>query len=657
MHKLFIGNLSETVSLQELNDLLKEHQLRYIAVQLRDGLGLVFHGSRLKVEPTTTTTGKVVGGASSSSCKIANKRLPTDVDRDDLEQFVRAKRQSERFEKAGTRDRPRNATKLISQDAEAAVSRLDKPEYQGTIVKTDVFMERTGGSTRTGQQHRRTNPGGVGRSAPMGAGGDAFHGGHGAQAMGGQGRPPLAGQDMPLRMVVDAKFVGAIIGQGGANIREITKESKARCVVDVQRAVRDQSGNMEKVISIFGQPENCSKACIKVLEVVIREAEKENNGQTVEPELKLRAHNQLVGRLIGKGGATIKKIMEETSTTVFVSNEPSPGRAGGGDLPPPALFHHLAAVPPFYPSIGELNAFNMERTITIRGTLDAIAQAEERISAKLRQSYENDLANGANGVFPGAVPPHLVAPTMLPGADPFAGALGQTFPPHHALHAIGGVRGNHAQQPMTEVVHMWVPNNMVGALIGTKGVHIRNVMRITGAHIRIEGGAQGTQQAGAGAAATTTPASAPATTGAQSPAVNGGPKHEPGADDRHNDERLVTITGTDQQQYKAQFWIYQRVAEQGYHFFDEVRLCTEVSVPSKLVGRIIGKGGQNVRELQRVTGAQVKIPEDAAEGDTEETIVRVVGNFQASQAVQNRLRQLVQQYQSQQQQGGGGRSD
>lgn len=91
-------------------------------------------------------------------------------------------------------------------------------------------MERSGGSARAGQQHRRTNPGGVGRSAPMGAGGDGFHGGHAAQAMGGQGRPPLAGQDMPLRMVVDAKYVGAIIGQGGANIREITKESKARCV-------------------------------------------------------------------------------------------------------------------------------------------------------------------------------------------------------------------------------------------------------------------------------------------------------------------------------------------------------------------------------------------------------------------------------------------
>lgn len=52
---------------------------------------------------------------------------------------------------------------------------------------------------------------------------------------------------MPLRIVVDARYVGAIIGQGGSNIREITKESKARCVVDVQRAVRDLTKNAEKV--------------------------------------------------------------------------------------------------------------------------------------------------------------------------------------------------------------------------------------------------------------------------------------------------------------------------------------------------------------------------------------------------------------------------
>jgi len=81
-------------------------------------------------------------------------------------------------------------------------------------------------------------------------------------------------------------------------------------------------------------------------------------------------------------------------------------------------------------------------------------------------------------------------------------------------------------------------------------------------------------------------------------------------------------------------------------------LCTEVQVPSKVVGRIIGKGGQNVRELQRVTGAQVKIPEDSANEEAENSLVQIIGNFNAAQAVQARIRQLVQQFHQQQ----GGRS-
>ena len=92
-----------------------------------------------------------------------------------------------------------------------------------------------------------------------------------------------------------------------------------------------------------------------------------------------------------------------------------------------------------------------------------------------------------------------------------------------------------------------------------------------------------------------------------------------------------------------QFWIYQRVCEQSYVYFDEVRLVTEVAVPTKLVGRIIGKAGANVRELQRVTGASVKIPE-TAEDEADETIVRITANFHASQHVQARIRQLVIQF-------------
>ncbi|VDK61181.1 unnamed protein product [Cylicostephanus goldi] len=82
-------------------------------------------------------------------------------------------------------------------------------------------------------------------------------------------------QELPLRIVIDSKHVGAIIGTGGNNVREITKESKARVVVDVQRTVKDQQGHSEKIISILGHLENCSKACVKILEVVQRENEKD----------------------------------------------------------------------------------------------------------------------------------------------------------------------------------------------------------------------------------------------------------------------------------------------------------------------------------------------------------------------------------------------
>ncbi|KHJ84775.1 KH domain protein [Oesophagostomum dentatum] len=94
-----------------------------------------------------------------------------------------------------------------------------------------------------------------------------------------------------------------------------------------------------------------------------------------------------------------------------------------------------------------------------------------------------------------------------------------------------------------------------------------------------------------------------------------------------------------------------------------VKLRTELTVPSRLVGRIIGKGGQNVRELQRITGASVKIPEDepkvadpSAHDEPKEgssspspsdsgTVVRIVGNFLATQSVQVRIGQLIADFQ------------
>ncbi|CAG2111331.1 unnamed protein product [Medioppia subpectinata] len=73
-------------------------------------------------------------------------------------------------------------------------------------------------------------------------------------------RPP----DFPLRILVLSDMVGAIIGRSGGTIKQITQQTRAR--VDVHR--KENAGALEKVITIYGNPDNCSEACLKILEVM-----------------------------------------------------------------------------------------------------------------------------------------------------------------------------------------------------------------------------------------------------------------------------------------------------------------------------------------------------------------------------------------------------
>ena len=52
-------------------------------------------------------------------------------------------------------------------------------------------------------------------------------------------------------------------------------------------------------------------------------------------------------------------------------------------------------------------------------------------------------------------------------------------------------------------------------------------------------------------------------------------------------------------------------------------------MPSPLVGRIIGKGGSTVRQLQSQTGAMIEIPRGMT--DEDRVSVHIKGTFLASQ--------------------------
>lgn len=170
-----------------------------------------------------------------------------------------------------------------------------------------------------------------------------------------------------------------------------------------------------------------------------------------------------------------------------------------------------------------------------------------------------------------------------------------------------------------ETSFLYIPNSAVGAIIGTRGSHIRNIIRFSGASVKITSLPEGTTA-------------------------------EPQA------ERKVTIVGTPEAQWKAQYLIFEKMREEGFMpAGEDVRLTVELLVPSSQVGRIIGKGGQNVREMQRTTSSVIKLPEQGA-STGEETTVHIIGNFFAVQSAQRRIRAMMSQQQQplqqqQQQQG------
>ncbi|XP_046875331.1 insulin-like growth factor 2 mRNA-binding protein 3 isoform X5 [Hypomesus transpacificus] len=384
----------------------------------------------------------------------------------------------------------------------------------------------------------------------------------------GLGARPKLQSDVPLRMLVPTQFVGAIIGKEGATIRNITKQTHSK--IDIHR--KENAGAAEKPITVHSTPEGCSNACRTIMEIMQKEAL--DTKFTEEIPLKILAHNNFVGRLIGKEGRNLKKIEQDTETKITIS------------------------------PLQDLTLYNPERTITVKGSIEACSRAEEEVMKKVRESYENDCAAmnlqsnlipglnlNALGLFPGGAPG--MPPSMANAPPPGAQAGGYSF---------GG-------QQESETVHLFIPALAVGAIIGKQGQHIKQLSRFAGASIKI----------------------APAD----------------GADAK---QRMVIVAGPPEAQFKAQGRIFGKLKEE--NFFgpkEEVRLEAHIKVPSFAAGRVIGKGGKTVNELQNLTSAEVVVPREQTPDENDQVVVKITGHFYASQLAQRKIQEILCQVRRQQQ--------
>lgn len=388
--------------------------------------------------------------------------------------------------------------------------------------------------------------------------------------------------EFPLRMLVGSEFVGAVIGRQGQTIHGITTQTRAR--VDIHKREHLSS---ETLVTIKGSPESATEACKEIYKVVQQEAQSLNKG---EYPLKVLCPNSVCGRIIGKQGNVIKNFMEQTGAHIIVS------------------------------SATDMSNFYVDRVITITGSVDACSKAEALLSEKMRKCLEQDAQsyNQQMNMF-GGMPPMGM---MGPGPSGMGYQNMRNFPPYgmeggNFYPGIYGAVPNVPPQQELEVTYLYIPENTVGAVIGSKGSNIKEIMRLSNARIKI----------------------LPQKNGEMNGDRKGGPPNQ-------MEERKVILTGTAESQWKAQFYIFDKIkTEGGFQRIEEVHLRSEVMVPRSMVGRIIGKGGQNVREMQRVSGAIVKLPEVNTQNpnDDTEVPVSIIGHFYAMQPAQRRIRSLVNQ--------------
>uniref|UniRef100_A0A671SQZ1 Heterogeneous nuclear ribonucleoprotein K n=1 Tax=Sinocyclocheilus anshuiensis TaxID=1608454 RepID=A0A671SQZ1_9TELE len=118
-----------------------------------------------------------------------------------------------------------------------------------------------------------------------------------------------------LRMLLQSKNAGAVIGKGGKNIKALRTDYNASV------SVPDSSGP-ERILSVSADIETIGEILLKIIPTL--EEYQHYSGTDFDCELRLLIHQSLAGGIIGVKGAKIKELRENTQTTIKLFQECCP---------------------------------------------------------------------------------------------------------------------------------------------------------------------------------------------------------------------------------------------------------------------------------------------------------------------------------------------
>ncbi|XP_055687844.1 poly(rC)-binding protein 3 isoform X3 [Lutzomyia longipalpis] len=286
---------------------------------------------------------------------------------------------------------------------------------------------------------------------------------------------------LTIRLIMQGKEVGSIIGKKGEIVKRFREESGAKINIS-------DGSCPERIVTVSGS----TNAIFKAFALITKKFEEwcsqfndvNTPGGKTQIPIRLIVPASQCGSLIGKGGSKIKEIREGTGCSIQVASEMLPN--------------------------------STERAVTLSGTADQITQCIYHICYVMLESPPKGatipyrpkpqvngpviLANGQAYTIQGnyAVPAQeqmggltknplagLAALGALGMAPSNTGGLNPT-----ALAALAGsqLRSNNTnrnQQTNQQQHEMTVPNDLIGCIIGKGGTKIAEIRQISGAMIRI----------------------------------------------------------------------------------------------------------------------------------------------------------------------------
>lgn len=423
-----------------------------------------------------------------------------------------------------------------------------------------------------------------------------------------------------LKVLIPSYAAGSIIGKGGQTIVQLQKETGA--TIKLSKSKDFYPGTTERVCLIQGTVEALNSVHDFIAEKV---REMPQSAQKTEPvsilqpqttvnpdrvkQAKLIVPNSTAGLIIGKGGATVKAVMEQSGAWVQLSQKPE-----GINL--------------------------QERVVTISGEPEQNRKAVEIIVQKIQEdpqsssclniSYSNISGPVANSNPTGS--PYANSAEVMPAAAAAAAATASSLLGQASLAGVGAFPTTMSSFSGNDLLAITSALNTLasyGYNTNSLGLGL-NPAAASGVLAAVAASAN---PAAAAAANLLASYANDASTSAGHPATSLG---------GFTLGSLAAATGATNGYLSAASPLVASSLLATEKLNEGAKDVVEIAVPENLVGAILGKGGKTLVEYQELTGARIQI---SKKGEfvpgTRNRKVTITGSPAATQAAQYLISQRI----------------